>query len=451
MLSSEKNYLSAQLEELRAELEARNRTLGEFEGERLRLQVLESEREQLVNRLEELKAELSQKNSALLEADRSNLRLKFSLEERERSLKSITDIRNDMTLQFKNISNEIVELQRENFSREQKKDLVNLIDPLRNQINDFSTKIGRTIQENNENTVKTEASLREHIDLLVRHTESVATKADNLASVLRSDKKVQGNWGELQLRNLLESIGLREGTDYLEQQHMENQNGERFFLDFVINIPGNRKLVLDSKVSLVNYENYRLARDELERSEFMSRYCGDLRNHIEELGKKKYHELHGSDSPDFVFMFLPIEGAYLEALGHDRDLFRLAFRNNVAIVTGSSLIPVLRMVEHLWSIEKQNKNIDAIVGLAMRIYDRILRFLDSMEALRASLENSQKFYGRAMSYLREGRGNVLKTANDIRKLCGKEKTVRSIPLDYEDDDSGEGELDLGDLRELPPS
>jgi DNA recombination protein RmuC len=435
ILNSEKNYLLSQLKELRNELDGKNATLIGTEEEKLKLQALKSEREHLISRIEELKVELDQKNISLLEANRTILRLKFSLEEREKDLKNMTDIRNDMILQFKNISQEVIELQRESFSREQKRGLVDLIDPLRNQIGDFGTKISRTIQENNENTVKTEASLKEHIDLLVRYTENVGAKADNLANVLKNDKKAQGNWGELQLKNLLESIGLREGTDYLEQQSVKNQSGEQFFLDFVINIPGDRRLIVDSKVSLINYENYRLAGEETERNEFIRKYCADIRNHIEELGRKKYHELYGSDSPDFVFMFLPIEGAYLEALGHDRDLFRVAFQNNVAIVTGSSLMPVLRMVENLWSVEKQTKNIEAIVGLAMRMYDKILKFVDFMEVLRGSLDDAQKSYDKAMSYLRYGRGNVLKTANDIKILSGKEKTAKDIAIEYEDDGS----------------
>ncbi|MDR1425468.1 MAG: DNA recombination protein RmuC [Rickettsiales bacterium] len=399
-----------------------------------RVSVLGSEKVYLLVQLDELKKELDQKNTVLMEALCDNSRLKLSLDERNVELKSICDIKNDMMLQFKDISTGIIEAQRENFSREQRKDLTNILDPFKRQMSDFDVKIQRTIQENNETITKNEAALREHIDLLVKHTETIGTKADSLASVLRNDKKIQGNWGELQLKNLLESVGLTNGVDYLEQQSVRNQGGEQFFLDFVVNVPGHRKLILDSKVSLVNYENYRLAKDGFERDEFMRRYCGDIKKHIEELRKKEYHKLYGVSSLDFVFMFLPLENAYLEAIGHDRDLTAMAFRNNVAIVTGSSLVPVLRMVENLWSTEKQTKNIETIVGLAMRIYDKLLKFTDSMEAIKNNIDGAQKSYEKALAYLSHGKGNVLKTANDIRILSGREKTTKNIVTDYEDID-----------------
>ncbi|MDR2777231.1 MAG: DNA recombination protein RmuC, partial [Rickettsiales bacterium] len=208
-------------------------------------------------RLKELKDELAYKDATILEIKCNSLRLELQLEEKEKDLKTIGEIKTDMLAQFKNISNEIVEIQKENFTREQKRDLASILDPLKKQISDFDLRVQRTIQDNNESTAKTEAALREHIGLLVKHTENVGVKADNLANVLRNDRKAQGNFGELQLENLLESIGLREGTDYLKQQYVKNREGEQFFLDFLINMPGQRKLVIDSKVSLVNYENYR--------------------------------------------------------------------------------------------------------------------------------------------------------------------------------------------------
>jgi DNA recombination protein RmuC len=172
----------------------------------------------------------------------------------------------------------------------------------------------------------------------------------------------------------------------------------------------------------------------MERDGFMRMYCADIRKHIEELGKKKYHELHGPGSLDFVFMFLPFEGAYLEAMDYDRDLFNIAFKNGVAMVTGSSLMPVLRMIENLWSVEKQSKNIEAIVRLAMCMYEKILKFLGSMNAVKSGLDNAQKSYEKAMDYISRGRGNVLKVVNDIRVLSGKEKTTGEIPTEYEDVD-----------------
>jgi DNA recombination protein RmuC len=161
------------------------------------------------------------------------------------------------------------------------------------------------------------------------------------------------------------------------------------------------------------------AETEEEKKHFIKQYCKDIKEHVEELGKKKYHEILETNSPDFVFMFLPLENAYLSAIDHDRNLFDVASRNKVAMVTASSLIPVVNMINNLWNIEKQNKNIEDIVKCATRIYEKINSFMTKMNIIEKSIDNAKKSCIEAKNYLQYGNGNVLKTANDMIKLVDK--------------------------------
>jgi DNA recombination protein RmuC len=248
----------------------------------------------------------------------------------------------------------------------------------------------------------------------------------------------------LRLKNLLESVGLIAGEDYAEQRCVRDRDGRRFIMDFVVKLPNGRELILDSKVSLSNYEKYVQETNEEEKIKFMHKYCEDIKNHIDELGSKKYHELCGVNSLDFVFMFLPFENAYLEAVSYDAELFTRAFKNGVAMITSSSLVPVLRMVEYLWSVEKQNKNIKEIVKLAERMYEKIKKLLESMKKLGNDLGNMKKTYDSMLSYVSVGKGNILRTANDIKTLAGRKKTMEEIEFtSYDSDcDNGQEEIDF---------
>jgi DNA recombination protein RmuC len=412
-------------------LESKNRDLEIKSG------VLTGEKQQLLLRALEQSSEIAKKTELLTDWGRKNERLGTLLEEKEKNLKEISSLREEMANQFQVISSEIVEKQKNVFHGEQKMGLSNIIDPLKIQIDDFN----RKIQENSKIAQESKISIDEQIKTLVRHTGDIGNRADNLANVLRSDRKVQGNWGELRLKNLLESVGLVSGEDYVEQWSVKDRDGRRFVLDFVIKLPNGRELVLDSKVSLSNYEKYAQETDRNERIKLMQRYCEDIKNHIDELGRKKYHELAGSNSLDFVFMFLPLESAYLEAISYDNSLLTRAFKGGVALVSGSSLVPILRMVEYLWGIDKQNKNIKDIVKLAERMYEKIKKLLESIERLGNDLNDMRKTYDNVVAYVSTGRGNILRTANDIRVLAGKDRTIGEIEFNH--DGSCEEQLEEG--------
>jgi DNA recombination protein RmuC len=406
----------------------------------IRNNVLIDGKQQLLSRVVELDGEIARGNELLISCERRNERLSTMLEEKEKNLKEISSLKEEMMNKFQAIAHDVAERQKNVLYGEQKKGLGDIVNTLKVQIDDFN----RKIQENSKIAQESKISIDEQIRVLLRHTGDIGSRADNLANVLRGDKKVQGNWGELRLRNLLESIGLVAGENFVEQRAVEDRDGKRFIIDFVVSLPNGRELILDSKVSLSNYERYVQEMDEDKKIKFMQKYCEDIRNHIDELEKKKYHELGGLNSLDFVFMFLPIENAYLEAISYDGSLFERAFRSGVALVSGSSLMPVLRMVEYLWSIEKQNKNIVEIVKLSERMYEKVKKLLESVRKLGNDLHNIKKSYDNIVSYISAGKGNILRTANGIKMLAGRDRTMGSIEFDYDadHDDYGEEEADF---------
>lgn len=359
-----------------------------------------------------------------------NEKLKFLIEEKEKNLVEISNIKEQLSNQFKIVSNEIIEKQKEIFNREQKNGLNNILDPLKEQLENYDKKI----QESKEVLIENSSSMKTQINLLMEQSKKIGNDANNLTMALKNDKKAQGNWGELKLKNILEFAGFKEGVDYTSQKSEINQDGKNSVLDFVVQLPGNRKLIIDSKVSIINYERYINSQNKEEQKQFLEAYHGDIKNHIKELGSKEYYKLYGNDTPDFVFMFLPLERAYFDVIDYDitvkqSELFNKAIEKRVNIVTGSSLISVLKMIEHLWSIEKQNKNIEEIIKLAGEMHEKVSNFAKSMNDIRNHLQKAMEFYNNAVKQLKDGKGNVLTIANKINNLTGKKNIIEieSLP------------------------
>jgi DNA recombination protein RmuC len=362
-----------------------------------------------------------------------NEKQKTQIEEQRKSMTSMAEViekmKNEMLLHFKNISNDIINQQKNDFEIRQKETFGVLLSPLNQQLDDFNKKITNF----NKDTNISKAEIKEKIDTLVSQTTKIGDKADNLADALKNDKKTQGNWGEMKLKNLLELSGLKEDEDFFTQKAEKNKKGETVIFDFVVRIPGEKHLIMDSKVSIVNYEKYIATNVEEEKKNFMKLYCNDIKNHIEELGKKEYHKILKTNSPDFVFMFLPLENAYIDAINYDRNLYSIAMKNKVAMVTASSLIPVVNMINNLWNIEKQNKNINDIVGCARRIYKKIKSFVEKMDIIEKNIDNAKKSCVEAKNYLQSGNGNVLRTVDEMIGLVEKNKDGELAFAEIEDD------------------
>jgi len=316
---------------------------------------------------------------------------------------------------FENIANSILRTQSASFNESQSKRMKDILDPLKEKIQHFEAKVEAT----NLQSIERHTSLKEQIHGLSRRTDQVSQDANNLAKALKGDFKAQGNWGEVILNNILEKSGLEKDREYFVQQSERNFEGRLLKPDVVIHLPDNKRLVIDSKVSLVSYDAMVAAENVEEQSQHQKVHAQAIRNHVQMLSDKNYHDLYNIQSPDFVMMFIPIDTAFSSALYADRKLYDDAFQKNIIIVTSSTLLATLKTVETLWRNDKQNRYALRIAEEAGKMYDKFVGFVDDMEKLGLQLNTVQKTYQSSLKKLSQGSGNVMRKAELVRSLGAK--------------------------------
>ena len=265
--------------------------------------------------------------------------------------------------------------------------------------------------------------------MLSQRSESISQEAVALTRALKSDQQKQGAWGEMILESILERSGLREGIEYETQAHRTGGEGERLRPDVVVNIPGGKTLVIDSKVSLVAYSDAVNAETEEQALTARKRHISSLRGHIKGLSAKDYQNAENS-SVDYVILFVPIEGALSEALREDGTLTEYALEQNITIATPTTLMMALKTVANVWNVERRNQNAEVIAERAGRLYDKVVGFVDNMENVGKRLEQAQDAYQGAFSQLSRGRGNVLSQVETLKSLGAK--TTKAIGVDFDD-------------------
>lgn len=404
--------LSRRLEAGRAELaaaQARLATSREREAE-LALEV-QSLRDDLSDKLTRLT-----RNQVLVEKSEAALAEQRALLEQTRK---------SMAEQFENLANRIFEEKQQAFVRRSEDSLRKSLDPLERQLGDFRKRVEHVYdRENAERN-----SLLGQIKALREQTQRISDEALNLTSALKGDRKVQGNWGEVVLERLLEESGLQKGREY-ETQVTVTSDGRRRQPDVIVRLPENKDLIIDSKVSLVDYERYASAQTDEERTQALKQHVSSLRAHITGLNKKAYEQLEGVRTLDFVFIFVPIEAAYMLAMQGDPDLFRFAYERQIVLVSPTSLMATLRTVENIWRYEKQNKNAEQIAEEAGKLHDQFVMVLESLDELGSRLRQADEAYQQTCKRLSTGRGNAVKRIDTLRKLGAK--TRRQIDADLRD-------------------
>ncbi len=298
--------------------------------------------------------------------------------------------------------------------KEQRQELVSknadLYAPLKQKLEEFTKQIGDL---RNESTTR-HGDLKHALEQTRQLNDSLAKEAKDLTEALKNPK-IQGNWGEMILENVLTSAGLTEGTDYEKQTFFRGADNSRNYPDFLIHLPQNRTVVIDSKMSLVNYKNWAVATDEAEKDRLLKAHIRDIRAHIDELAAKEYQKMVKERGLDFVFMFVPIEYAYFAALQADPRLNQYARERGVAVVTASNLFAVMQVVENLWRMERTNKNIDKILALGTEMHQRVNRFVERMEDIRTRLTAASNAYEQAMTSL-TGNLGIVKTAVKLEEM-----------------------------------
>jgi DNA recombination protein RmuC len=324
----------------------------------------------------------------------------------------LLDAKQSLTDQFKTLANEILEDKSRRFTEQNQTNLGALLDPLKIRINEFQAKIEDTyVKEGRDRT-----ALGEQVRQLMELNQHLSEDAKNLTRALRGSSKAQGSWGELVLERVLEASGLRKGEEYVVQSSHTREDGSRALPDVIIHLPEGRSLVIDSKVSLVAYEEFAVTESELEREAAGKRHMESIKGHIKGLSAKNYQALYSLNSLDFVLLFVPIEPAFMLAVASDRDLFMDAWNRNVLLVSPSTLLFVVRTVAHLWRQEAQSRNAQEIAKRGAELYDKFVGFVEDMNSLGNRLKQAQGDYEEAYGKLTSGRGNLVGQAQKLRQL-----------------------------------
>lgn len=367
-----------------------------------------------------------QKNVAKLQQEKENLVIKstnqnaeiLKLEEKLAENKDeIEKLQDKFTKEFENLANKILDEKSTKFTEQNKENIKNILSPLQEKIKVFEDKVDKTHKE----SIDYHAALRQQILGLKELNQQMSKDTLNLTKALKGDSKMQGNWGELVLERVLEKSGLEKDREYFVQQSFTNEEGRKILPDVVIHLPDNKKMVVDSKVSLTAYEQYVNEDDDAIKEQFLKNHVTSLKRHIEQLSEKKYEDIYSIESPDFVLLFIPIEPAFAIALNSDNQLYNKAFERNIVIVTPSTLLATLRTIDSMWNNEKQQRNALEIARQAGALYDKFQGLLTDLVGIGKRIDDSKKEYSSAMNKLFEGRGNLITSVEKLKKMGAKAK------------------------------
>jgi DNA recombination protein RmuC len=379
----------------------------------------------LEQRARDTAAQLDARNVALqtAHAELAHARTRADAERAsaQEKLQLLTDAKTELSNQFKTLANEILEEKSKRFAEQNQQNLGTLLDPLRTQLNEFKGKVEEVyVQEGKDRT-----ALSEQVRQLMELNKTLSNDANNLTKALKGSAKTQGNWGELILERVLEASGLEKGRVYHVQVSQRDAEGNLQQPDVVIDLPQDRKLVVDAKVSLLAYDRYASAATDEERLPAVRQHLDSVRAHIKGLSAKNYQALYGVKSLDMVVMFVPIEPAFMLAVTSDESLFMEAWQRNVLLVSPSTLLFVVRTIAHLWRQEAQTRNAQDIAKRGAELYDKLAAFVGDLQKVGAKLKDAQSAYDEAEKKLASGRGNVIRQAEMLKDLGVK--TTKSLP------------------------
>lgn len=356
---------------------------------------------------------LQRDNQELL---RTNTQLKTEQDERDashaREVANFEQQKQSLSEQFKVLSNEILEAKTRALQENSKLTLSAVMSPFQQSIDSFK----KEVQEIHHRESTQQGELRKELELLKELNQKITQEAHELSTALRGQKKLQGNWGELVLENVLDRSGLQLGKDYQREVSFTTEEG-RQRPDAVVYLPQDRHLIVDAKVSLNAYTRYVNAEDELERAQALKEHVMAVASRIKELADRNYYRLPGLNSPEMVFMFIPIESAFVEALKADESLFQQAIENNVLVATPTTLLTSLNIVRQLWRYEDQNKHTAALANKAEAVFKKLNTFLASFERIKKGLENATEAYVKAEGQLVSGKGNLVKQVGEFKNLA----------------------------------
>ena len=384
--------------------------IAQLSGFKETISKIEGEREEIRREKEFLSTELARRNTEYENLQLQNKKRDEELQERQIRLRK----------DFELLANKILDEKSEKFTLQNKENIKNILHPLQEKIQVFEKKVEDTQKEN----ISIHSALKEQLIGLKDLNQQMTKEATNLTKALKGDSKMQGNWGELVLERVLEKSGLEKNREYFVQQSFTLNDGSRVLPDVVLHLPDSKKMIIDSKVSLTDYEQLVNAEEEQRKSHLKS-HINSIRKHVEQLSDKNYQDLYDIESPDFVLMFIPIEPAFAVAINEDNSLYNKAFEKNIVIVTPATLLATLRTIDTMWNNEKQQRNAIEIARQAGALYDKFEGLVKDLMGVGKKIEAAKTDYSAAMNKLVEGKGNLITSVEKLKKMGAKAK--KSLP------------------------
>ena len=399
-----KTQSNAEKSNLEGQLTSQSHQLAELKSS---IQNLQIEKQKTQTEKEEFAILLAKK-----ENDFDNL-----LDRTKEQKEEINQLQEKFSKEFENLANKILEEKTQKFTEQNKENLKNILSPLQDKILHFEKKVEDTHKE----SIDYHAALRQQIVSLSEMNTQMSKETINLTKALKGDSKMQGNWGELVLERVLEKSGLEKGREYEVQQAFTTAEGTRILPDVIINLPDGKKMVVDSKVSLTAYEKYVNEEDDVQQNLHLKEHVNSVKRHVEQLSDKRYQDIYQMESPDFVLLFIPIEPAFALALQEDLTLYNKAFEKNIVIVTPSTLLATLRTIDSMWTNQKQQENAIEIARQAGALYDKFEGFVSDLIKIGKKMDEAKVEYSAAMNKLTEGKGNLVTSAEKLKKMGAKAK------------------------------
>lgn len=435
-LEERNNQLSIQVDELKnqinSDLEKNKTFVSEIKNEKKQqIEKLETEKEIIRKEKDTLSLALTRRNSEFDNLEQKNLEQKAEVEK----------LQEKFTKEFENLANKILDQKSEKFTNLNKQNIENILDPLKEKIKTFEEKVNFS----NSESVKRHAELGKHLQFLNEQNIRISEEANNLTKALKGDTKMQGNWGEMVLERVLERSGLQKDSEYFVQQSFNTDEGKRVMPDVIISLPGNKKMVVDSKVSLNAYERFINEIDDEEKPKHLKNHLLSVRNRINELSAKNYHSLYQMESPDFVLLFIPVESAFALASNEYPNLYNDAFDKNIIIVTPTTLLAVLKTIDSMWQNEKQKQNAIQIATQAGALYDAFTNLTDEFLKIGRQIGTVQNSYEGAMKKL-TGKGNLIRRVEKLKKLGAKaskqidQKLLQRAEIEEDEEDDNNPEI-----------
>ena len=361
---------------------------------------------------EQLNEERNKNESLIIDLTKTNAQLDYAQQKMHEQLKDIEHVQNKLKDEFEVLANKILEEKTKKYTQTNKDNLTQILDPLKEKIKSFESKV----ENIHRDTIDRQSALKEQISGLMKLNERMSTEALNLTKALKGDQKKQGDWGEFQLETLLERSGLKKDIHFSAQTGKLDEEGLIKRPDFIVHLPDNKCMIIDAKVSLKGYELYYNSNSPEEENEGLKKLMLSIKNHIKNLNQKKYEELYGVQSPDFVLMYIPVEPALMVALKNDKNIFLDALHKNVVLVSTSTLLATLSTVASIWKQEDQKQNVIEIARHAGSLYDKFEGFIKDMIKIGNQLDASKNSYDNAMNKLSTGKGNIVSRIDQLKKL-----------------------------------